>query len=123
MNQFLPTKPLLFISTHLDDVALSCSFALLANPESTVVTVLAGAPEAMYESDKSYNSNTTGERYAPDAVRKRRNEDATAMKFLSTKPIWLGLFDNDYIHKDPRTEDKQEIMDSISRVITKVNLA
>lgn len=116
MNKFLPAKPLLFISTHLDDVALSCSFALLANPEPIVVTVLAGAPETVHD---GYNSNTTGEGYAPDAVQKRRNEDAAAMKFLSAKPVWLGLYDNDYIHKDPRTDDKQEIMDSISRVISK----
>jgi LmbE family N-acetylglucosaminyl deacetylase len=103
-----------FISTHLDDVVLSCSYFLLANPGSTVVTVLAGAPEKQHE---GYNSNTTGERYAPDAVQKRRKEDAAALSLFSAKPIWLSLFDNDYINKDPRTDDQLEIMDSISHAI------
>ena len=96
MNDFVPSEPVLIVSTHLDDAVLSCGFFLSTHPQSSVLTVLAGAPGKLR---KGYNANTTGELYAPDAVRKRRNEDAAAMKFLSVRPPeWLGLYDNDFVH-------------------------
>ena len=114
MKRFSPTKPVYFISTHLDDVVLSCAHFLAANPGCTVITVLAGAPEQVHE---GYNSNTTGERYAPDAVQKRRSEDRAALELLSATPVHLGLYDNDYIRQDRRS-DLPDIVEAVRRAIS-----
>ena len=118
MNQFIPSEPVLFVSTHLDDVVLSCGHFLSKNPQSVVLTVLAGAPDRLRE---GYNSNTTGEIYAPNAVRKRRNEDAAAMNFLSVmSPEWLSLYDNDFLHWIRRRNDHEEIVLAIDVAIQKI---
>jgi LmbE family N-acetylglucosaminyl deacetylase len=106
------------VSTHLDDAVLSCGHFLSKNPQSVVLTVLAGAPEIIHE---GYNFNRTGERYAPDAVKKRRNEDAAAMSFLSVKaPVWLDLYDSDFLHKNGRRKDHNEIVRAIGQAILKI---
>ena len=114
MKPFSPAKPVFFISTHLDDVALSCSRFIHANPGACVLTVFAGAPPGKR---KGYNRETTGEKYALAAVQKRRDEDAAALSMLGATHIWLDLWDNDYVNADPRTADKQEIMDLVSRAL------
>jgi LmbE family N-acetylglucosaminyl deacetylase len=114
----MPSEPVLVVSTHLDDAVLSCGFFLSTHPRSAVLTVLAGAPEKFRE---GYNANTTGELYAPDAVRKRRNEDAAAMKFLSVKPPkWLGLYDNDFLHRVRRRNDHLEVVSAIDLAIREI---
>jgi LmbE family N-acetylglucosaminyl deacetylase len=113
-----PAGPVLVISAHLDDAVLSCGYLLLNNPQSVVLTVLAGAPEIFHD---GYNSIATGERYAPDAVRKRRNEDIAAMKFLSaSSPIWLGFLDRDYLRKHCRRNDHEEMVRAIDQVIREI---
>jgi LmbE family N-acetylglucosaminyl deacetylase len=126
MNIFSPSGPVLVVSTHLDDAVLSCGHFLSKNPQSVVLTVFAGAPDRMHE---GYNSATTGEKYAPDAVQKRRIEDATAMNCLSVKPpVWLdlydcdylGFYDNDHPQRDLRTRDHNEIVQAIAPAILKI---
>src|ERR1017187_5273886 len=118
MDHFIPSEPVLFVSTHLDDVVLSCGHFLSKTPQSVVLTALAGAPEKIRE---GYNSNTTGERYAPNAVQKRRNEDAAAMNLLSVmSPEWLELYDNDFLHRIRRRHDHREIVLAIDLAIRKI---
>jgi LmbE family N-acetylglucosaminyl deacetylase len=106
------------VSTHLDDAVLSCGHFLSENPQAVVLTVLAGAPEKLRE---GYNANTTGEIYAPDAIRKRRNEDAAAMNFLSVRsPVWLGHYDNDFMHWFRRRKDHKEIVRGIELAIREI---
>src|ERR1022692_979836 len=126
MTIFSPSGPVLVVSTHLDDAVLSCGHFLSKNPQSVVLTVFAGAPDRMHE---GYNSITTGEKYAPDAVHKRRNEDAAAMKCLSVKPpAWLDLYDCDYLgiydshhlQRDRGTRDHKEIVSAVNAAIRKI---
>jgi LmbE family N-acetylglucosaminyl deacetylase len=83
-----------------------------------VLTVLAGAPKILHE---GYNADTTGEIYAPDAVRMRRDEDATAMAFLSVRsPEWLELYDRDFIQRKWRN-DHHQIRVAVGEAIRKIN--
>lgn len=115
MKQFRPSGPTLVVSTHLDDAVLSCGHFLSSHPDSVVLSVLAGAPEKLRE---GYNANTTGELYAPNAVQMRKDEDADAMSFLSVRPpIWLGLYDNDFVHRFRRRNDHSEILREVGAAI------
>jgi LmbE family N-acetylglucosaminyl deacetylase len=115
VNQFKPSGLTLVVSTHLDDAVLSCGHFLSSHPDAQVLTVLAGAPEKLRE---GYNANTTGELYAPAAVQKRRDEDAAAMSYLSVRPpIWLGLFDNDFVHRFRRRRDHADILREVGAAI------
>lgn len=115
MNQFKPSESVLVVSTHLDDAVLSCGQFLSLRPDAVVLTVLAGAPEKLRE---GYNANTTGELYAPDAVQKRREEDASAMSYLSVRPpVWLGLYDNDFVHRFRRRRDHNDILREVEGAI------
>jgi LmbE family N-acetylglucosaminyl deacetylase len=95
LNPFAPTAPVCFISPHLDDVALSCSHFLAAHSGATVVTVFAGAPPE-FRAD-GWNAKTTGEVYAPDALRVRRDEDASAFALVHAAPRWLDLWEAEYL--------------------------
>jgi LmbE family N-acetylglucosaminyl deacetylase len=100
LNHFAPTAPVCFISTHLDDVALSCGHFLAANPGATVVTVFAGAP--LESRADGWNAETTGETYAPDALRVRRDEDASALAAVDATPYWLNLWEAEYLARPRR---------------------
>jgi LmbE family N-acetylglucosaminyl deacetylase len=91
-------EPTLLVSTHLDDAALSCSYFIKQNPDITVVTALAGAPDRYTIND--WNSQTTGKVFAPDAIELRRQEDAAAMRYLGAKAIWLDFWDAIYLDGD-----------------------
>ncbi len=114
MTKFSPLQPIVVISTHLDDAVLSCAQFIHAHSDVTVITVLAGAPDAFHE---GYNSRTTGEPFAPNAIKKRRDEDAEAMSMLSAHYVWLEFHDNDYLQVLTRSDDKQEIRDALSQVL------
>jgi LmbE family N-acetylglucosaminyl deacetylase len=115
MKQFRPSGPTLVVSTHLDDAVLSCGHFLSSHPDSMVLTVLAGAPEKLRE---GYNANTTGELFAPNAVQMRKEEDASAMNYLSVRPpLWLGLYDNDFIHRFRRRNDHGDIFSQVDAAI------
>jgi LmbE family N-acetylglucosaminyl deacetylase len=108
-----PTPPLLFVSTHLDDVVLSCAGLLERHPGSTVVTVLAGAPDRDHD---GYNRLSTGKVYAPDAVRVRREEDEAALSSLGATPRWLDFLDGDFLGAPSRT-DQAEIAEQLGRTL------
>jgi LmbE family N-acetylglucosaminyl deacetylase len=114
LNDFHPVPPVVFISPHLDDVALSCAKFLHDNPGSTVITVLAGAPK---EDHFGYNARTTGEQYAPAAIQVRRDEDARAMSILSAHCVWLDLLDGDYFEAHSSPKDQLRLRDSIRDAI------
>jgi len=121
--RFNPPSPSLVGSSHLDDAVLSCGQFLSSSPQSVVLTVLAGAPEKLHD---GYNAITTGERYAPDAVRTRKDEDAAAMAFLSVRtPEWLELYGSDFIdwhrfdrirHRSDHNEIKSGVIEAIGRI-------
>jgi len=116
VSDFLPQEPACFVSTHLDDVALSCSCYLLQHPGTSVVTILAGAPEIRRED--GWNAWTTGKTFAPDAVGVRRREDAAAMRKLKARAMWLEFWGRQYL--DGRDEDPHEIALAIADVLASV---
>jgi LmbE family N-acetylglucosaminyl deacetylase len=112
VSKLEPAQPVLVLSPHLDDAVLSCGHFLYANPSTTVVTVLAGAPEIFHE---GYNSKTTGKPYAPDAISVRRDEDRKAVEYLGATPVWLDLLDADYGEYRPPRDYVDVIHDEIAR--------
>lgn len=118
MTSFSPLLPVCFVSTHLDDVALSCSNYLIKHPGTIVVTVMAGAPKI--QCNNEWNSNTTGKDYAPDAIDARKNEDASAMRALKAKSSYLDLWDAPYL--DGKNQDEQQIADKLESFMTKNNI-
>jgi LmbE family N-acetylglucosaminyl deacetylase len=114
VSELVPTKPVLVIAPHLDDAVLSCAHLLYKNPSSMVVTALAGAPQVDHV---GYNSKTTGQSYAPDAVEVRRDEDRVALDYLAAAPIWLYLLDADYAKHRPPGDYRDVIRDEIARVL------
>jgi LmbE family N-acetylglucosaminyl deacetylase len=118
VKTFLPLAPVIIISPHLDDGVLSCAQLIDASSDVTVVTVLAGAPNEHHE---GYNSRSTGENFAPNAMKRRRAEDADALSLLSSKFEWLDFLDGDYMDERPRVDDDHVIRDAIVRVLRKEN--
>jgi len=116
VNTFSPLEPVIVISPHLDDGVLSCAQLIDASSDVMVVTVLAGAPN---ENHEGYNSRSTGEHFAPNAVKRRRAEDADAMSLLSSKFEWLDFFDGDYADEGPRVDSDHAIREEILRVLRK----
>jgi LmbE family N-acetylglucosaminyl deacetylase len=114
MSELDVAQPILVLSSHLDDAVLSCGQFLYAHPSTTVVTVLAGAPDAIHE---GYNSSTTGKRYAPDAIDVRRDEDRKALGLLGATPVWLDLLDADYSAQRPQEDFVTVIRAEIARVL------
>jgi LmbE family N-acetylglucosaminyl deacetylase len=115
MRIFTPAQPALFVSTHLDDVGLSCSHYLTDHPGTKVVTVMTGAPEIHRKDD--WNSWTTGESYAPDALRVRRAEDAAVMRRLRAEPLWLAFWDDQYL--EGRDRDVPGIARAFADLVTR----
>ena len=114
MKTFLPPEPVIVISPHLDDGVLSCAQLIDASSDVMVVTVLAGAPNEHHE---GYNSKSTGEHFAPNAIKRRRAEDADAMSLLSSKFEWLDFLEGDYVDERPRVDDDYAIREEIIRVL------
>lgn len=87
--------PLVIVSSHLDDAALSCGQLMAGRPDVVVVTVFAGTPArkrtlTTYDRDCGFNS-------AFDAMRARRREDVAAMLWLSAAdPVHLDHLDYQY---------------------------
>lgn len=112
MKAFSPKSPVCFISTHFDDVVLSCTNFLEQHPNSTIITVLAGAPDK--ETD-DVNSRYTAKKYAPDAVKVRKDEDAAAMDRLQANPICLDFWDTIYL--EGSAQDESAIAEGLASAI------
>jgi LmbE family N-acetylglucosaminyl deacetylase len=83
------------ISPHLDDVAVSCSLLLAANPGSVVTTVFAAGPASVTPLPKWDRLA----RYFPegaDVMGVRRGEDISACAMVHAKPVHLTYWDRQY---------------------------
>ena len=117
---FAPRRPVCIVSPHLDDAVLSCGH-FLAGEEghgTTVLTVLAGAPQQNHD---GYNRLSTGERWAPAAVAKRRAEDSAALALLGSRPHWLGLWDGDFRSGVP--EQVERIASAVGTALAEIRPA
>jgi len=101
-----------FVSTHLDDVVLSCSHLVARHPGAVVVTVCAGAPDGPAG---LWDRLTTGRVSAREAVAVRRAEDEAALAQLGATPHWLDLFDGQYGPKEER--DREPIAAAIAAAL------
>lgn len=115
-----PAEPVMVLSPHLDDALFSCGKFLADHPGAIVVTVFAGAPDVMHE---GYNSRSTGQSYAPDALEVRRQEDRRVMSQLGATPIWLDLIEADYSAYRPTTNYGEQVVAEVSRVISEIGPA
>jgi LmbE family N-acetylglucosaminyl deacetylase len=93
--------PHLFVSPHLDDVALSCgglvAHTVRAGASVQVVTVCAGDPvEAELGALARELHRAWGLHEAPVAA--RREEDREALSCLGAEPVWLPELDAIYRH-------------------------
>lgn len=92
-----------FVSPHLDDVALSCGGAVAKAARSgspTIVTIFAGIPEGDFNKFADFQHerwNLPG----PEAVAMRRQEDQAAARALgeAVRVTWLDYLDA--IYRDP----------------------
>ncbi|MEI7860780.1 MAG: PIG-L family deacetylase [Acidimicrobiales bacterium] len=84
------------VSPHFDDAALSAAYLLLSHPGSTVVTVMAGRPDA-YPDPMSEWDAAGGFTAGDDVVAIRRDEDRAAMAVLGATPVWLEFADHQYL--------------------------
>jgi LmbE family N-acetylglucosaminyl deacetylase len=94
MDPFAPEAPVLFVSPHLDDAALSFAHFLHGTQGHHVATVFTGAPNR--PEPQGWNEHTTGEPDAQNALRVRRNEDDHGMAVLGTTGHHLPLWEAQY---------------------------
>lgn len=92
--------PVLVISPHLDDAALSVGQLLAGHPGSTVVTVFAGEPAPGLVSDFDASC---GFRDSRQAMAHRRREDLAALNVLRAGPVHLPFLGRG--HGDPDSDD------------------
>lgn len=118
MKSFSPLSPVCFVSTHLDDVTLSCGYYLIEHPGTNVITAMAGAPKIHCNDD--WNAITTGKDYAPDAINVRKEEDVAGMRVLKANPSYLDLWDAPYL--DGKNQDEQQIAGKLGSFMTKNNI-
>ncbi len=107
----LPKGPLLLVSPHFDDAALSCA-ALLARPEPVdVLTVFAGDPDPPRE---SFWDVGCGFRNSTEAGAARRAEDAAAFAATNHTMTRMDLLESQHLD-GPRSEaDAEEIAAAVS---------
>ena len=86
---------MLVVSPHFDDAVFSCADRIAAHPGTTVVTVLAGVPEAAEALSTEWDRGC-GFAHAAEAVRARREEDRAALAALGALPLWLDDVDGQY---------------------------
>jgi LmbE family N-acetylglucosaminyl deacetylase len=108
-------EPVVVISPHFDDAALSlgATISMLSRHgvTPTVVTVMANDPE----------TDEVGRRWdlicgfanAADAARGRRDEDLNACELMGAKPIWLNFADREH---EPAADD-DEIQEAIRQCV------
>ena len=98
-----PSAPVICVSPHLDDGALSCGQVLARHPGSKLVTVFAGRPtpsQPLTDWDRAAGFTATS-----DAVTTRRQEDLAAATELEAEPVHWPFLDAQYRHGSPPAED------------------
>lgn len=86
--------PLLVVSPHFDDAALSVGQLMAGRPDCAVVTIFGGTPArkrmlTTYDRDSGFTS-------AAAAMVRRRVEDRAALALLDARPYPLGFVDHQY---------------------------
>jgi LmbE family N-acetylglucosaminyl deacetylase len=93
-DPFSPDAPAMFVSTHLDDVALSCGHALAAQHDAIVLTFFADGPSDVTQ---GWNTRTTGAPDAAAAFRVRRGEDVAALESLGAHAVHLDAWEAEFV--------------------------
>ncbi len=108
-------EPVVVISPHLDDAALSlgATISMLSRRgvTPTVVTVMANDPETD-EVGRRWD-RICGFADAAAAARGRRNEDLEAFELMGAKPVWLNFADREH---EPAVDD-DELQDAIRQCV------
>src|SRR5271165_505044 len=87
--------PVVAVSPHLDDLALSCAGFLARHPGSVMVTVFSGGPAAVRplpDWDRDCGVFDAGD----DVARVRRAEDMRAAELLEASTYHLNVWDCEY---------------------------
>jgi LmbE family N-acetylglucosaminyl deacetylase/glycosyltransferase involved in cell wall biosynthesis len=87
-------RPLLVVSTHLDDAVLSCARVLAAHPGSTVLTVMTAQTPALV-GDTPWDL-ACGFRPGDDVMAVRTAEDHRALALVGARPRHLGEIEGQY---------------------------
>lgn len=106
--------PLLCLSPHLDDVALSMGQVLAGRPDAVIATMFTATPNRG-RTLTTYDRNC-GFRNARQAMVERRREDRAAMDLLSARSVHLGHLDHQY-RPDGTVPDEDEAVEQISTLV------
>jgi LmbE family N-acetylglucosaminyl deacetylase len=106
------------VSPHFDDAALGAANLLTTYPGSTVVTVMAGRPEAYPDPVTDWDA-AGGFAAGDDVVAARRAEDLAAMEAMGAVPRWLEFTDHQYQPADQRPS-RSEVAAALQQAITDV---
>lgn len=96
-----PTRPVLIVSPHLDDAALSCAW-LLGRDGVEVLTVFSGHPSTPITTSWDV---TCGFSDSSEAMTRRRQEDASALDQTGIRAHHLPLLDSAYLEGRRGAED------------------
>lgn len=108
--------PLIVLSPHFDDAALSCGQLMAGRPDVVVVTAFTGTPNrtrmlTSYDKDCGFHS-------AGQAMLARRLEDRAAMDVMEAAPgVHLGLLDNQYDPGKGWTDTIEAIAEGVAKAI------
>lgn len=111
--------PILVLSPHMDDAALSLGQFLASWPDAFVLTVFGGMPDP--PAITSYDVNS-GFRNSTEAIMARNHEDDRAMHALQARAMRCAFFDNQYRDLDPGAPPisivQSEIVQAITNAVT-----
>ncbi len=110
----------IYLSPHLDDVALSCGGSIglqtACGLKVLVITAFAGEPPANQQPSvfASQTHQNTGLPESPhDAVRARRREDKEAISTLGADTFWLDHFDAIYRGDPPYYQNNEALFGQV----------
>lgn len=83
------------VSPHLDDVALSCTLFLSANPGSHITTAFSGGPQAV-QPLPAWDRASRYFRQGADVMAIRRGEDISAAAMINASTHHLNFWDVQY---------------------------
>lgn len=108
----LPTAgPLLIVSPHFDDAALSCSALLERDEPVDVLTVLGGEPEPPRV---GWSERHMGFPNSRETMAARRTEDGRAWAGGPHRSRWLDLLDDDYLDRPRPASDDAAVRHSVA---------
>jgi LmbE family N-acetylglucosaminyl deacetylase len=106
----LPDGPLLVVSPHLDDAALSCA-ALLARGEPVdILTVFAGEPDPPRQGPWDHD---TGFASSAESIPVRRAEEESAFAGTPHRVLFMELVEGQYVEWQRTEEEAHAIAEAI----------